>query len=410
MAMDLEKATSVLRAAVVDPKGTSYRRKYGDLKSAINKADQHLRYDRMAEVDPAYSESLEDLIETAEDLLDRVDEESDQISASQDETRRREAQIAKCLPRSQPQKWDGSVNDFIRFKTSAKVLMEHIPNPRLALNAIIESISDPRLKKRLARYATPQEALSSLELEYGNPELSGPKIISDMKSLSRATGVESESSLILKIKELHVALKEIKQEHLLGRNELYNLCHKFRERQGEELLDRLYTEDPDKLRDVFFRQLEKLYTKNTIWSRTNVEKEPHPRPRNAQRGKTSNLRVNTSTKPCYICQSEGHLVFTCPLLKDITLSELKKKGFCQRCLYKHHGACRPENEKFLCGVCKLSHHKLQSLHVKCRLSRRFIANATSTTGPQRTQRLPPPQGQPVNLLSTPSGQATSSPW
>ena len=203
MAMDLEKATSVLRAAVVDPKGTSYRRKYGDLKSAINKADQHLRYDRMAEVDPAYSESLEDLIETAEDLLDRVDEESDQISASQDETRRREAQIAKCLPRSQPQKWDGSVNDFIRFKTSAKVLMEHIPNPRLALNAIIESISDPRLKKRLARYATPQEALSSLELEYGNPELSGPKIISDMKSLSRATGVESESSLILKIKELH---------------------------------------------------------------------------------------------------------------------------------------------------------------------------------------------------------------
>ena len=107
----------------------------------------------MAEVDPAYSENLEDLIETAEDLLDRVDEESDRISANQDETRRKEAQIAKCLPRSQPQKWDGSVNDFIRFKTSAKVLMEHIPNPRLALNAIIESISDPHLKKRLARYA-----------------------------------------------------------------------------------------------------------------------------------------------------------------------------------------------------------------------------------------------------------------
>ena len=401
MAMDLEKATSVLRAAVVDPKGTSYRRKYGDLKSAINKADQHLRYDRMAEVDPAYSESLEDLIETAEDLLDRVDEESDQISASQDETRRREAQIAKCLPRSQPQKWDGSVNDFIRFKTSAKVLMEHIPNPRLALNAIIESISDPRLKKRLARYATPQEALSSLELEYGNPELSGPKIISDMKSLSRATGVESESSLILKIKELHVALKEIKQEHLLGRNELYNLCHKFRERQGEELLDILYTEKPDKLRDVFFQQLEKLYTKNTIWSRTNVEKESHPRPRNAQRGKTSNLRVNTSTRQCTFCQGKGHYFFLCPLLKDMTLSELKKKGFCHRCLIKHQGACSPKTEKFLCGACKLSHHKLTSLHVKCR--------GTSTTVPPRTTRPPPPQGQPVNLLSTPSGQATSSP-
>ena len=56
--------------------------------------------------------------------------------------------------------------------------------------------------------------VTSLELEYGNPELSGPKIINDMKALTRATGVESESSLILKIKELHVALKEIRQEHL----------------------------------------------------------------------------------------------------------------------------------------------------------------------------------------------------
>ena len=151
--MDLEKATSVLRAATVDPKGTSYNRKYGDIKSAIKEAERHLKYDSSTEVDPAYSEDLEDLIVEAEDLLDRVDEESDRITADQDERRRKEAQIAKCLPRSQPQKWDGSVNDFIRFKTSARVLMEHIPNPRLALNAIIESISDPRLRKRLARYA-----------------------------------------------------------------------------------------------------------------------------------------------------------------------------------------------------------------------------------------------------------------
>ena len=178
--MDLQKATSVLKSAKIDPRGTSYRRKYGDLRGAINKADQHLRYDPANNVDPAYAEDLEELVQVAEDLLDRVDEESDEITAAQENSRRREAQIAKCLPRSQPQKWDGSVNDFIRFKTSAKVLMENIPNPRLALNAIIESISDNRLRKRLSRYATPEEALTSLELEYGNPELSGPKIINDM--------------------------------------------------------------------------------------------------------------------------------------------------------------------------------------------------------------------------------------
>ena len=141
--MELQHAMSVLRSANVDPNKTSYKRKYGDLKNAISKADQHQKYDSSTEVDPAYSEDLEDLIVEANDLLDTVDEESDRISADQAERRRKEAQIAKCLPRSQPQKWDGSVNDFIRFKTSARVLMEHIPNPRLALNAIIESISDP---------------------------------------------------------------------------------------------------------------------------------------------------------------------------------------------------------------------------------------------------------------------------
>ena len=390
IAMDLEKATSVLRAARVDPKGTSYRRKYGDLKSAISKADQHLRYDRMTDVDPAYSEGLEDLIEAAEDLLDRVDEESDQISADQDEERRREAQIAKCLPRSQPQKWDGSVNDFIRFKTSAKVLMEHIPNPRLALNAIIESISDPRLKKRLARYSTPREALSSLELEYGNPELSGPRIINDMKSLSKATGVESESSLILKIKELYVALKEIKQEHLLGRNELYNLCHKFRDHQGEELLDRLYTEEPDKLRDVFFQQLEKLYTKNTIWSRTNVEKEPKLRHYQVPRRGTSNLRVASQGTICSLCQRQ-HPIFHCPMLKSITVAEIKKKGICPHCLFKHSsGPCKEGNEGFVCSKCKF-HNKIRMVHKKCKsIPAKQSGQAGLAAPPHPPPLLPPP--------------------
>ena len=364
LAMDLQKATSVLNSARVDPKGTSYRRKYGDLKSAINKADQHLRYDPENNVDSAYAEDLEDLIEVAEELLDRVDEKSDEITANQEESRHKEAQIAKCLPRSQPQKWDGSVNDFIRFKNSAKVLMDNIPNPRLALNAIIESISDNRLRRRLSRYATPEEALTSLELEYGNPELSGPKIINDMKALTRATGVESESSLILKIKELHVALKEIKQEHLLGRNELYTLCHKLREHKGEELLDKLYTEEPHQLRDVFFRQLEKLYTKNTIWSRTNADKETRPRERPPPRPRTTNHRLTAYSNSCGLCQGKGHFPHQCHKLDTLTLAEVKKKDVCHLCLKKHSEPCT--EKRFLCTVCKLGHYKLKRMHSKCR--------------------------------------------
>ena len=392
IAMDLQKATSVLKSAKIDPRGTSYRRKYGDLRGAINKADQHLRYDPANNVDPAYAEDLEELVQVAEDLLDRVDEESDEITAAQENSRRREAQIAKCLPRSQPQKWDGSVNDFIRFKTSAKVLMENIPNPRLALNAIIESISDNRLRKRLSRYATPEEALTSLELEYGNPELSGPKIINDMKALTPATGVESESSLILKLKELYVALKEIKQEHLLGRNELYNLCHKFGVHQGKELLDSLYTEKPDKLRDVFFHQLEELYTKNTIWSRTNNERESRPRER--PQHKTSNRRLTAYSVSCMLCQKQGHFNHMCPLLKQLTAAEVKKKDVCLLCLFRHTGTCREGREKFLCPVCKLGHRGVIKMHSKC-MSKSAFSGRREPSKPT----LPTPHNQ--NPTTTP---------
>ena len=372
LAMDLQKATSVLKSAKVDPKGTSYRRKYGDLKSVINKADQHLRYDPENNVDPAYAEDLEDLIEVAENLLDKVDEKSDEITANQEESRRKEAQIAKCLPRSQPQKWDGSVNDFIRFKNSAKVLMDNIPNPRLALNAIIESISDNRLRRRLSRYATPKEALTSLELEYGNPELSGPKIINDMKALTRATGVESESSLILKIKELHVALNEIKQEHLLGRNELYNLCHKFREHQGEELLGRLYTEEPDNLKEVFFNQLEKLYTKNTIWSRTDLERSKKPRETFGDHSSIRKIGTDSKDLECTFCGG-NHFNHQCNDIDEVDLNQIQELQLCPHCLWKKHDEGCPHIKKatFLCKECKL-HYKLKRLHVNCK--RQDISN------------------------------------
>ena len=186
-----------------------------------------MRYEN--DVDPAYAEELEELLTDAEDVLDNVDDEVDRVNEKQEEKRRKDAQIAKCLPRSSPQKWDGSIRDFIKFKDAARVRVELIPDPRLAMDAIVDMIADTSIKKRLSRYKNPAEALNSLELEYGNPELSGPKIINDLKELPRAAGIEAESSLIMKIKELYVSLSEIRQEQLLGRNELYGLCHKLLE-------------------------------------------------------------------------------------------------------------------------------------------------------------------------------------
>ena len=198
--MELQYAMGVLRAADVDPQGTSYKRKYGDLKDARKKADIHLRYDEVKELDQAYAEGLEDLIHEADSLLDKVDAAGDLIT----KRIRDKEQLMKRLPRSSPQKWDGTMNDFPRFKQEAYTLIEHSPTSRLALNAILDLISDQKIRKRLAKFETPQKALKSLELEFGNPELSGPKIVGDMKKLSSAISTESESTLILKLKELFV--------------------------------------------------------------------------------------------------------------------------------------------------------------------------------------------------------------
>merc|ERR1712055_1241676 len=121
----------------------------------------------------------------------------------------------------------------MRFKAGAKTLIDNIPDSRMALDAILDTIADPKLRRSLAKYQTPEEALKSLELQFGNPELSGPKIINDLKGLPRATSTETESALILKIKEHYTSLTEINQQRLLGRNELLNLCHKFEKEQGK---------------------------------------------------------------------------------------------------------------------------------------------------------------------------------
>ena len=113
--MVLQRAMQVMKTTEVVPKATSFKRKYDDLKDAIRKAEGHLRYEN--DVDPAYAEDLDELLVAAEDALDKVDDKVDHANRKQEEERRKEAQMAKCLPRSSPQKWDGSIRDFIKFKS-----------------------------------------------------------------------------------------------------------------------------------------------------------------------------------------------------------------------------------------------------------------------------------------------------
>ena len=158
----------------------------------------------------------------------------------------------------------------------------------------------------MAKFETPQKALQSLELEFGNPELSGPRIIEDLENLHGATNTESESSLILKLKELYLSLTNIGEETLLTRNVLYKLCHKFRDTEGRKMLSVLQEcGNSDPLRDIFFREIDSLYTHNVIWSRTAGEKGPKSRHQHVPRRQgTGNRRVAAEKVSCLLCKKE----------------------------------------------------------------------------------------------------------
>ena len=345
--LELTRAMSLLQSVDPDPKSTAYKRHRSNLTRRMERADRHLHEDKESDIDPSYEDYLENLLQEAEELLDKFDVMGDEVEA----TREKQRQISKCLPRTQPQKWDGTINDFMRFKAGAQTLMDNIPDSRMALDAILDTISDPKLRKSLTKYQNPEEALKSLELQFGNPELSGPKIVNDLKGLPRATSTETESALILTIKEHYTSLQEINQQRLLGRNELLNLCHKFREEQGKVLLRMLLSITGDEalqlemLRKVFFDKLNEAYTENTIWSRTDTEKDRRPRePPKEHREQfksfkryTDNRRTTAESEEivCKICQG-NHYNFRCDRLSKIDLNQVNKLTLCPHCLQDKH--------------------------------------------------------------------------
>ena len=382
LCMELERAMNLLRREEVDPKATSYKRLYNDLRECQKRSDKHLNHDDSKDLDTSYTEDLVELVGAAEEFLKNIDKKGDEVEAARESSRDRQRQISRCLPKTQPQKWDATINDFMRFKKGAQTLMDNIPDSQMALNAILDTISDPKLRKSLAKYKTPEEALKSLELQFGNPELSGPKIINDLKSLPKATTIESESALILKIKEHYTSLTEINQQRLLGRNELLNLCHKFKEEQGRILLRTLLSitgEEAlqlEELRKVFFEKLNNQYTENTIWSRTDLEKDKRPEePRRDHKdtGKNpdryTNIRRSATEhggeRVCKICNGNHHNGH-CDQVAKMDLDQVKKLQLCPHCLEdRHDEECPRIKWNFVCNQCKLNKN-LKKLHINCR--------------------------------------------
>jgi hypothetical protein len=385
--LTLQRAMSMLSSSRVDPKSTAYKRKYKDLRDSMSDAEKHLRFDKAEEVDNAWEEFLEDGITAAEDQLNEVDSKGDEIDFKEKEKDR----MAKCLPKANPQKWDGLINDYTRFRSQALTMIDVLPDSRMAQNAILEMISDYKLRKRLSKHSSPEKLLADLELEYGNPELSGPKIVNDMKALPQSAGLDSESSTILKIKEHWVSLSEIKQEHLLGRNELYSLCHKLSEREGMRIQKEMHSvKDLDQLRKTFFEELDELYTKNITWSRTDLEKRPprehkdpvhkDPYPRNStQRKHTSTDHMSSRVMWCCLCGGNDHMPWMCSKAAELDLGQIKKRNIYPCCLgfiLKDEGEHECKAGRMRCTQCGF-HRTFVKLHDNC--------NESGTPGTEQPQ-------------------------
>ena len=400
----LNRSINILSSKPADKRSSTYKRYFEELRDCNKKVLKHLEEDPLDEIDTAWQEELENAINVADDLLEKKDNAADELELIRDKEKTARAEIQKCLPRTKPLTWSGDINGFPKFKEACQMMITEYPRKELALNAMLELVENKELKSRLKIYRDPTEALASLELTYGKPELSGPKIREDMKRLPIAGNMKEESEIIQKIITHYAELKSISQQGLLGKDVLLNLCHKLRMNQGMEILAAVQSlENPDDVRNLFFKKLDELYSLNTLWYRTEMENRPQGAHRaregaygvqysthqgKAERGKTyakeSHNRM-VSTKPgkesrvpgpneCKICKGD-HSIYKCPNLQKIDLPQIQKLGICSSCLRPKH-AINPNCAKWksfgkegnsACGDCK-NHWKLEKLHINCKKS------------------------------------------
>ena len=132
----------------------------------------------------------------------------------------------------------------------------------------------------------------------------------------------------------------------------------------------------EELRKVFFEKLNNQYTENTIWSRTDLEKDKRPEePRRDHKdtGKNpdryTNIRRSATEhggeRVCKICNGNHHNGH-CDQVAKMDLDQVKKLQLCPHCLEdRHDEECPRIKWNFVCNQCKLNKN-LKKLHINCR--------------------------------------------
>ena len=402
--MTLQRSMNILMNQTVDGGGTAFKRSYNQVRDDIGKCEDHLKFDESTLIDMSYSEDVEEALQAAEDLLDRLDEKGDTMQREKERERQKERELAdlrKFLPKAQPQKWNGDINGFPKFKKSCQLILSSYPSDEVAMDAILQLVENKDIRSKLKIYKNPREALESLELTFGKPELSGPKIRDDMKNLSKASTMDEECEVILKIRQHWAELSAIDQLCLISKDVLLNLCHKLRPDKDERILEKIQgLVNQEELQEVFLESLDKQYTLNTMMKRTSSSSTSHRKESSGfkksqtRRADTKSILDRSSVSPkvqpkdsptwnqaygqqrCDFGCKEGHRSHNCPRIFTMGLGQLKTAGICPYCLQKDHTKedkpnCHiiksPRSQKEYTVCCqKCGYNKrLKNLHEKC---------------------------------------------
>ena len=126
LCMELTRAMGFLRRVTPDHKSSNFKRHHARVMKGMEMAEKHLREDEEAEIDVAYEEHLLSCIDEAEVLLSKVDEEGDKVEQGRQKRKEENDLISKTLPRTHAIKWNGTRQDYMRFKQEALTLMRKI--------------------------------------------------------------------------------------------------------------------------------------------------------------------------------------------------------------------------------------------------------------------------------------------
>ena len=134
--------------------------------------------------------------------------------------------------------------------------------------------------------------------------------------------------------------------------------------------------DSTRLRTLFSEKMDSMYTTNTIWSRTNLEKDVKPEePRREHKDRVKNPERYTDTRRssaehveervCKICNGNHHNGH-CDQVAKMDLNQVQKLQLCPHCLEdKHDEECSRMKWAFVCKHCTFNKN-LRTLHINCK--------------------------------------------